>query len=258
MFERGLLVRLDSVYSRFFRSLNFDYIRQSAPGYQPDAWDETPHSTEYPFVRLRLEPDITTVVGANESGKSQILDAVSAALTGDGYDRSDFCRYSPFFSVDRTLVRPEFGALFTEVSRADLRIIATMCDGLDEVASADRLAVFRMNETPQQRLYLRRDGEWLPPARIKKSTMLDELGLPAIYRIDSETALPDSVPLEFLATGKPTPGIGRSLVRGIWDVFSSNPGWSNRVPPLATPPERLPTLLSRSASSTQTNWPVSS
>lgn len=218
-------MRLDSVYARFFRSLNFDYIRQSAPGYAADPWDGTPNAADYPFVRLRLEADITTIVGANESGKSQVLDAIEAALTGEGFDRSDFCRYSPFFAVDKDLIRPEFGVVFAEITAADLKLITELCDGLEKPVRADRVAVFRMNSTPQRRLYLRNNGEWSPPALIRKPTILDELGLPAVYRIESDTALPDSVPLQFLATGKPTAGIGRALVRGVWDMFTSNPGW---------------------------------
>lgn len=68
-------MELDSIYARFFRSLNFDYIRLSSPAYAPDPWDGTSSGADYPFVRLRLEPDITTIVGGNESGESQMLAA---------------------------------------------------------------------------------------------------------------------------------------------------------------------------------------
>lgn len=218
-------MKLDSVYARFFRSLNYDYIRQSAPDYTPDPWDETPHSSEYPFVRVRLESDITTIVGGNEAGKTQVLDAIAAALTGDGYDRSDFCRYSPFFSVDKTLVKPEFGVMFCDITHDNLKVIENMCDDLDDLRNVDRIALFRMNDTPQLRLYVKQGGEWLPPARVKKPTMLQDLGVPVIYRIDAGTPLPDSVPLEYLATGKPTAAVGRHLLRGVWDIFSSHPKW---------------------------------
>ncbi|RUP00864.1 MAG: hypothetical protein EKK34_32145 [Mycobacterium sp.] len=56
---------------------------------------------------------MTAVVGANESGKSQLLTAVTAALTGEPIARSDFCRYSELYSVRSDEIRlPEFGAVF--------------------------------------------------------------------------------------------------------------------------------------------------
>lgn len=82
-------MQLQSIYVRFYRSLNYDFIRSSDGRYEPDPWDPTPRGN-YPFVRIKLRPGITTVVGGNESGKTQILRAISAALTGAGYERSDF------------------------------------------------------------------------------------------------------------------------------------------------------------------------
>lgn len=196
-------MRLETIYARFFRSLNYDYVRRFSGGYTPDPWDKTPSGTLYPFVKLHLEKDITTVVGGNESGKSQMIDAIIAALTGDGYERSDFCRYSDFFSVDEKLVRPEFGAVFTDVSDADHRVIEELAS-LSELESVERVALFRMNSTPKFRIYVRREGEWSAPVHINKPKLLSELGVPAIYRIDPGIPLPDSVPLEYLAADRVT------------------------------------------------------
>ena len=66
------------------------------------------------------------MVGANESGKSQVLRAIDAALTGEGYERSDFCRYSRFFGVDHEIVKPEFGAVFTDITPEDVKTIEDM------------------------------------------------------------------------------------------------------------------------------------
>lgn len=217
-------MKLTAIYARFFRSLNYDYVRLSNPNYSPDPWDSTPSGAQYPFVRLRLEDQITTVVGGNESGKSQVLAAVRAALTGEGYERSDFCRYSPFFSVDKTLVRPEFGAEFRDISEADIKAIEE-ATGETGLSGTDRVAIFRMNTTPQLRLYAYRGDQWLEPSHIKKPTLLSEAGLPAPFNIDADVPLPDSVPLEFLATGKATAAVGRSVLRSIWDAVTNNSSW---------------------------------
>lgn len=217
-------MKLDTVYVRFFRSLNFDYIRMSSPNYKPDPWDATPDGVPYPFVRVRLEPDITTIVGGNESGKSQLLRAIEAALTGKGFDRSDFCRYSPFFSVDKTVIKPEFGASFRAISREEVSVIKSMCD-IKDAQDVERVALFRMNQSPQFRLYLQQNGAWVGPHHVKKPTMLQQLGIPMPFKIDADIPLPDSVPLEYLATRDPGVAIGRHLLRGVVDTLISNAEW---------------------------------
>ena len=51
----GHRMRLHSVYARFYRSLNYDFIRASGEKYEPDPWDTTPEG-DYPFVRIKLRP----------------------------------------------------------------------------------------------------------------------------------------------------------------------------------------------------------
>jgi energy-coupling factor transporter ATP-binding protein EcfA2 len=194
-------MRLESVYARFFRSLNYDYMKKSHERYEPAPWDDGPGGAPpYPFVRIRLEPDITTIVGANESGKSQVLAALKRALTGIEVERRDFCRYSDFFSEGHPLLKPEFGLRLEELADRQRKVIQEMC-GLDEIPAATTALVFRMNDTPKERLYLDDGDDWTCH-HIKKPTLLPELGLPAWFEIDAKVPLPDSVPLEYLATGK--------------------------------------------------------
>ena len=62
---------LKNVYVRFYKSFNYDYLRKSHPDAKPDPWDLIESGLFFPFVRIPIEKDVTTVVGANESGKSQ-------------------------------------------------------------------------------------------------------------------------------------------------------------------------------------------
>ncbi|MEU8632492.1 AAA family ATPase [Amycolatopsis sp. NPDC048633] len=218
-------MRLHAVYARFYRSLNYDFIRASGEEYAPDPWDGTSEG-DYPFVRVRLRSDITTVVGGNESGKTQVLKAIRAALTGRGYDRSDFCRYSKFFGVSKELVQPEFGCVFTEVSDEDSKIIAQMT-GQHDLESVERVAVFRMNHTPQHRIYVRQGSTWSEPFHIKKPARLQELGVPIPFEIDAEVPLPDSVPLAYMVDKKPVSALGRELLRNVWDALRENRAWFN-------------------------------
>ncbi len=217
-------MQLESVYVRFFRSLNFDYLRRSAPGYEPAPWDAAPDGTHYPFVRIRLNPEITTVVGANESGKSQLLEAIKCALTGDGIDRADFCRYSPFFVKGAELMVPEFGLQFPINSDEARDVIAEMCD-LDDRPKAEAAACFRMNDRPKIRLYLH-DGKSWNMHNVKKPTLLKELGLPAVFKMHADVPLPDAVPLEYLTKGKLEAATGREgLRRGLKKITSRADDW---------------------------------
>lgn len=217
-------MRLTEIYARFYRSLNYDYMRASNEKYEPDPWDRLHNGVEFPFVRLRMTKHITTVVGGNESGKSQMLRAIKAALTGAGYDRSDFCRYSEFFGRDKTLVTPEFGFVLADPTKEDRALIAEIA-AIPATDDIERIAVFRMNHTPKLRAYVQQSGAWSEPVNVKTPTALRRLGLPVPFDIDADIPLPDSVPLEYLATGKASAAIGRDVLRAFWDTAIAHRSW---------------------------------
>lgn len=115
------------VLVRFFRSFNFDYLRKYHNRTNHFPWELMEDGSWYPFVRVPLAEGITTVVGANESGKSQILDALKIALLGEGVIRRDFCRYSKFFVVEETMRLPDFGVVINCLSEADRAALAPLC-----------------------------------------------------------------------------------------------------------------------------------
>lgn len=213
-------MRLEHVYARFFRSLNYDYLRKAHDGYSPDPWDDTTEAASYPFVRLALDPAITAIVGANESGKSQLLAAVRCGLTGERIERRDFCRYSPFFSAGDALDLPEFGLEFGELNDAARGALSAMCADSEVPGDATRAAIFRVNATPKLRCYFRADdGAWSQAHHVRKPAALKDFGLPACFEIDASIPLPDAVPLDYLATGDPAHAISvearRQLVQNV-------------------------------------------
>ncbi|MCS5735664.1 AAA family ATPase [Herbiconiux daphne] len=216
-------MRLHSVYARFYRSLNYDFIRASGENYEPDPWDATTEG-DYPFVRIKLRPGITTIVGANESGKSQVLSAIEAALTGEGFERSDFCRYSRFFGIHDHIVLPEFGVVFADLLDTDVKLIESM-SGHRDLRDVERVAFFRMNDTPIFRVYVRQKGVWTDGVHVQKPSMLSELGMPVPFRINAEVPLPESVPLDYLVSVAKTAPLGRDRLRELWAGFQKNNGW---------------------------------
>ncbi|MEU3645224.1 AAA family ATPase [Lentzea sp. NPDC034063] len=188
-----------TVYIRFFRSFNFDYLRKADEGFVADPWDVLESDgMEFPFVRVPLEDGVTTVVGANESGKSQLLWAVKHALTGQGIERGDFCRYSQYFAVNKTMAFPDFGVELKGLDPADRAALAKACktEVDDEL---DSCLVFRMGG-PDPVVYLQQDNGWKKLA-VKDKKALDG-ALPQWFEINADVALPESVPIKYLALGK--------------------------------------------------------
>ncbi len=182
-------MRLKTLYIRFFRSFNFDYLRKSRDDAVPDPWDALGDEAKFfPFVRIPLEADVTTVVGANEAGKSQLLYAIEALLTGDGFAKKDFCRYSTEFNEDDAPALPEFGGEFVDLTDEERDTLASVAAWETTEFSAfhlfrfhDRVVVFIGDE--------RAELDELPTA----------LPLPTSFRIDARIPLPDSVEIAYLA-----------------------------------------------------------
>ncbi|WP_328687998.1 AAA family ATPase [Streptomyces phaeochromogenes] len=190
-----------AVYIRFFRSFNFDYLRKAHKSFVPDLWDLLESSDlQYPFVKVPLEESVTTVVGANESGKSQLLSAIKHALSGDGIERGDFCRYSQFFAVNRSMAYPDFGLEFKNLSASERQALVKACKGRVSDDGFDSFHLFRIGGKDPL-VYLRQGEEWGRYA-LKDRNALAGL-LPSWFEIDATVALPESVPLKYLAGGGP-------------------------------------------------------
>jgi len=187
-----------------------------------EPWDTAPDSDLfYPFVRVDMERGITTVVGANESGKSQLISAVKCLLTGDGIKPNDFCRYSEFLKVDSKMLLPEFGAEFGNLTEADIKVVRSLAK-LDPDPEISSFWFFRLNSGPI--LYVKHNEEW--SSIDLKAADLKKLVFPTIFTIDSEVPLPESIPIDYLAA---TDAKRRPRSRRTWLArfaqFRNNPDW---------------------------------
>lgn len=213
----GGTMNVTTVYVRFFRSFNFDYLRQAHKRYEPDPWDVLEDGRAFPFVQVALTADVTTVVGANESGKSQLLDAIKYALTGQGAKPSDFCRYSEVFSIKRELPLPDFGlelGELTDPERARLGAAIGVPVGPD-----DEVRLFRFNGRSLEVFVTGVETNRHSPANPE---ILEGL-LPTWYEIDSETALPNRVPVARLTQRDDQGGITSTAASAISVFAQQNP-----------------------------------
>jgi predicted ATP-dependent endonuclease of OLD family len=118
-------MKITKVLLRWYKSFNVNYMgyidRRDDVLSRP--WNcfkdnEQNHVIEYPFIEIPIEEDITTIVGANESGKSHLLSAIYKVLTGydwnddSQFDRTDLCYYSPVRNQNVNLW-PYIGLQFT-------------------------------------------------------------------------------------------------------------------------------------------------
>ena len=202
---------LKTVYVRFYRAFNFDYLRKRHSDATPDPWDCMKDGTFYPYVKLDIDPELTAIVGANESGKSQLLQAVEYALGKGTPAPGDFCRYSEFFTVAEAMNVPHFGLHFNDLTKEEA-IQVTKLVQLSEDADVSSFRVFRTS-AEKATLYI-----------AGKSYEVDDLGfldgiLPKVFRIDPQRAIPNSVPISYLAAGGKAedadPGLSRTARRRI-------------------------------------------
>ena len=206
-------MRLTRVYVRFFKSFNYDYERKFTRTPTPDPWEDI-NGAWYPFVRIDLEPTITTIVGANESGKSHLLEAIDRLITGSKIDRSEFCRYSRFFSVQQGERRsPDFGGKFEIVNETDVELVNKHLK--IDVSVGQRFHLFRLNGGSPVIYHSGQDA----PIKVKAKQVELSLVLPAVFRLDAHVPLPASIPIcELTPNAKRSHGT-RRLRRSAFDII---------------------------------------
>lgn len=83
-------MKITKVLLRWYKSFNVNYLgyEDRRDGVILRPWnscigcEQDQNSVEYPFIEIDLEEDITTIVGANESGKSHLLSALHKVIVG--------------------------------------------------------------------------------------------------------------------------------------------------------------------------------
>jgi AAA15 family ATPase/GTPase len=73
-------MKLSRVYARFYKSFNYDHHRKAHNEAEARAWEKI-GDLWYPYIEVPIDSKITTIVGANESGKSHLLGAIRISNT---------------------------------------------------------------------------------------------------------------------------------------------------------------------------------
>ena len=209
-------MKVASVLLRWYKSFNVNYMnypdRRSGVAHRP--WNRLGRLADdedaFPFIELPLEGDITTVVGANESGKSHLLSAISKVLTGRGipdakgqtgqYSRTDLCHYTSPRSKNAE-DWPNIGLQFRAVRQDDLRDIGAAI-GNASIASKAPGEGYRLtlilapdNGSTVAHLYLDNDS---PVSLDRQKLDAVRKCLPRVEFIKSDLVISNQVPLSAL------------------------------------------------------------
>lgn len=230
-------MHLKTVFTRFYKSFNDDFLRKNDNRVKPKPW-EMIGDAFYPYIEVPIDPKITTVVGANESGKSHLLSAIEKAISGENIERSDFCRYSPFFTVKQNELKyPDFGSEWSGLSRTEEASVRKILEIADDVIF-ERFFVFRSNNN--SKFYLPDKGTYRQYKLTEKQDNELKKLLPSVFKIESSVALPSSVPIKKLVElGQKNSVVvrkfelldreQRSRIVDALDIFSDNPGLITKV-----------------------------
>lgn len=189
---------LRTVLVRFYKSFNYDYLKKFHGNAKTQPWEKI-ENMWYPYVRVPIEKEVTTVVGANESGKSHLLTAIEKGMSGKQIEREDFCRYSNFFTVETGKLKwPDFGFEFSGLSDAEQKSVKDIC-GAGNNKVINSFYVFRKHRE-ELTVYLPKgeSGDFSEYGLSTENKHALENLLPHIFRLDAEVAIPSSVSIKDL------------------------------------------------------------
>jgi len=213
-------VKVAKVLLRWYKSFNVNYMGYAdrRVGVSSRPWNllgrSTQNEADFPFIEIPLEDDITTVVGANESGKSHLLSAISKVITGKGipdedgrsgdFSRTDLCHYTSQRSKNAE-DWPNVGLQFQAVTQADLQAVGKVIDqsALGKTAPADSycLTLVLAPDNAGAEAYLFLDTDEKPVGLDAAKLAALRKCLPRVEFIKSQLAMSDQIPIGVLLAG---------------------------------------------------------
>jgi len=208
-------MKVSKVLLRWYKSFNVNTMGYDDRGKedQPRPWNTLPGphgEASYPFIEIPLERDVTTIVGANESGKSHLISAISKVITGCGipddrdrsaaFDRMDLCHFASQRSrnADRW---PNIGLQFTDLTPIERGHFSTLAESVSPAAKGtfaegDVTLVLARVESTVAYAFGDLQAEPIP----LNQDQLDEIRkhLPTVLFIKSDVGLRDEIPLASL------------------------------------------------------------
>lgn len=193
-------MKLNMVYARFYKSFNFNHHRKAHEEAKAQPW-EMIGTDWYPYIEIPIHDRITTVVGANESGKSHLLDAIEKAISGQGFRHQDLCRYCNFFNVEKgNDFWPHLGVGWTNITKEDVTKIRQEVDN-NAPEHFDCFLMFREGPDVLNLYFPSGEGGFTHHNLQKEQARnFGKAFLPRPFRIHSKVALPGALPVSEITT----------------------------------------------------------
>ena len=218
----GREVKISTVYIRFFRAFNVDYLLRYHGKSKADAWEfSSPRGTPTfacAFI-LRSPPWLAPM---SPESRSSFRRSSSQSIRR-GIDKADFCRYSAEFRVNAGAMRdPEFGLEISDLSHEQGEVIQRLTGSGSKAPRSFRL--FRESGGGTT-IYLG-DGTSATSHPVADSDLEDLEGiLPHVDEIDPELALPESVSFRALEADDDADELGREGRSKLYETFVKNSAW---------------------------------
>lgn len=236
------IMKITAILLRWYRSFNTTSLGPNDP-VPSGRWNEF-NGQVYPFVVVPLDHRITSVVGANESGKSHLLSALSKVVRGDGlpatvpdkYEIKDVCRYCGFAALDE--VWPEIGIQLSVTATEAQEFEAERDESIDQHntrpekteqstnPSARVEVTVILNGTKKEKFATVYRGDVLLRTFEKKDwTEFATEKLPSIEFINASLGLPNEIHIDELLdayeSAKPQPVVDPLGVQDLWREVAS-------------------------------------
>jgi len=211
-------MHISRVYLRWYKSFNIDYTNAAGGDREPKdrSWNKyvlNGNEADLPFVEIPLEPDITTIVGANESGKSHLLSAISnviegrsipvdpfssARAAGREFSQTDLCHFALPLTKEATLW-PQLGLEVSGLSRTQFREITGVEPPAREELFAAKIFLMPVEGNAYAAVY--HDHADKPTTLTKGEWEGLRTKLPQVFFINSQLPFSDEVHLADLLKG---------------------------------------------------------
>ncbi|MBX3398677.1 MAG: AAA family ATPase, partial [Gemmataceae bacterium] len=199
-------MKLSTILLRWYKSFHLNYREPYDKGetkrYRP--WNDLALSFaeahEFPFIEIPIEQDITTVVGANESGKSHLLNAISKVVNGKGvsssesFARTDLCHYAGIRTKNIT-AWPNIGLQFLVESKTELDNIVKAINDVSKISYDPNTCSFTLILAPDGDQAAVVFFEPNPQPIVLDTAKLDQVRklLPPVQFIDSQAKLASEI-----------------------------------------------------------------
>ncbi|QDT49663.1 hypothetical protein Pan258_37180 [Symmachiella dynata] len=207
-------MKASAVLLRWYKSFNVNYLGYDdrQPKIVERPWNKFGSASPavYRFIEIPIRPDITTIVGANESGKSHLLSALRKVVHGEGipeadddvslFNVTDLCHYATVRNKNAESW-PNIGVIFSDVTAQDIANLNKACKGSVEGEDINEITLVLTHDEQREAILYFGRNEDNATNLTKESLSAVRALLPQVEFIKSNIPLVSELPIDNLLAG---------------------------------------------------------